>query len=107
MFYDKQSNNQVLRMQTIYTGVPVKDEAAELRSVLDRAAFIQPLIAFRRFTGIEFALVHAQPPTFFIIQKRERLSPEEGLFSGQFTSRNLVISCSASSKAFGGLLHHE
>ena len=33
MFYDKQSNNQVLRMQTIYTGVPVKDEAAELRSV--------------------------------------------------------------------------
>ena len=40
MFYDKQSNNQVLRMQTIYTGVPVKDEAAELRSVLDRPAFI-------------------------------------------------------------------
>ncbi|KAF8807261.1 MED6-domain-containing protein [Phlegmacium glaucopus] len=61
MFYDKQSNNQVLRMQTIYTGVPVKDEAAELR----------------RFTGIEFALVHAQPPSFFIIQKRERLSPDE------------------------------
>jgi len=61
MFYDKQSNNQVLRMQTIYTGVPVKDEAAELR----------------RFTGIEFALVHAQPPSFFIIQKRERLSHEE------------------------------
>jgi mediator of RNA polymerase II transcription subunit 6 len=43
MFYDKQSNNQVLRMQTIYTGVPVKDEAAELRSALDRSAFIQPL----------------------------------------------------------------
>jgi mediator of RNA polymerase II transcription subunit 6 len=40
MFYDKQSNNQVLRMQTIYTGVPVKDEAAELRSALDRSAFI-------------------------------------------------------------------
>lgn len=33
MFYDKQSNNQVLRMQTIHTGVPVNDEAAELRSV--------------------------------------------------------------------------
>ena len=40
MFYDKQSNNQVLRMQTIYTGVPVKDEAAELGSVIDRSAFI-------------------------------------------------------------------
>ncbi|KAF9535491.1 MED6-domain-containing protein [Crepidotus variabilis] len=61
MFYDKQSNNQVLRMQTMHTGVPVKDEAAELR----------------RFTGIEFAVVHAQPPTFFVIQKRERLSPDE------------------------------
>lgn len=31
MFYDKQSNNQVLRMQTMHTGVPIKDEAAELR----------------------------------------------------------------------------
>lgn len=31
MFYDKQSNNQVLRMQTMHTGVAVKDEAAELR----------------------------------------------------------------------------
>jgi hypothetical protein len=35
-------------------------------------------MATRRFTGIEFALVHAQPPVFFIIHKRERLSPEEG-----------------------------
>ncbi|KDR84834.1 hypothetical protein GALMADRAFT_217909 [Galerina marginata CBS 339.88] len=61
MFYDKQSNNQVLRMQTMHTGVPVKDEAAELR----------------RFTGVEFAVVHAQPPSFFVIQKRERLSPDE------------------------------
>ena len=31
----------------------------------------------RRFTGIEFAVVHARPPVFFIIQKRERLSPDE------------------------------
>jgi len=61
MFYDKQSNNQVLRMQTIHTGVPVNEEAAELR----------------RFTGVEFAVVHAQPPSFFVIQKRERLSPDE------------------------------
>ncbi|PPQ62782.1 hypothetical protein CVT24_000476 [Panaeolus cyanescens] len=61
MFYDKQSTNQVLRMQTMYIGVPIQDEAAELR----------------RFTGVEFAVVHAQPPTFFIIQKRERLSPDE------------------------------
>lgn len=37
----------------------------------------------RRFTGIEFAVVHAQPqhPSIFIIHKRERLSPDEGLRS--------------------------
>lgn len=60
MFYDKQSNNQVLRMQTMHTGVPI-NESEELK----------------RFTGIEFALVHAQPPSLFIIHKRERTSPEE------------------------------
>jgi mediator of RNA polymerase II transcription subunit 6 len=31
MFYDKQSNNQVLRMQTIHTGMPIVNEAEELR----------------------------------------------------------------------------
>ncbi|EEB92403.1 hypothetical protein MPER_09092 [Moniliophthora perniciosa FA553] len=61
MFYDKQSNNQVLRMQTMHTGMPVVNEAEELK----------------RFTGVEFALVHSQPPSLFIIHKRERLSPEE------------------------------
>jgi mediator of RNA polymerase II transcription subunit 6 len=33
----------------------------------------------RRFTGVEFALVNAAPPSMFIIHKRERLSPEEGM----------------------------
>ncbi|RPD63238.1 MED6-domain-containing protein [Lentinus tigrinus ALCF2SS1-6] len=61
MFYDKQSNNQVLRMQTMHTGQPLVNEAEELK----------------RFTGIEFALVHAEPPSLFIIHKRERFSPEE------------------------------
>jgi len=60
MFYDKQSNNQVLRMQTMHTGLPLENEAEELR----------------RFTGIEFALVHAEPP-LFIIHKRERFSKDE------------------------------
>ncbi|KZS93080.1 MED6-domain-containing protein [Sistotremastrum niveocremeum HHB9708] len=61
MFYDKQSNNQVLRMQTMHTGTSIANEAEELK----------------RFTGLEFALVHAEPPSFFIIHKRERVSPEE------------------------------
>lgn len=72
MFYDKQSNNQVLRMQTMHTGVPLENEAEELR----------------RFTGIEFAVVHAQPPSLFIIHKRERLSPDEGVsFHGSSAAR--------------------
>ncbi|KAH7915117.1 MED6-domain-containing protein [Hygrophoropsis aurantiaca] len=61
MFYDKQSNNQVLRMQTMHTGMPIVNEAEELK----------------RFTGVEFALAHAKTPSLFIIHKRERLSPEE------------------------------
>ncbi len=44
----------------------------------------------RRFTGVEFAVVHAQPPTFFIIQKRERLSPEEGALLGLLLSSQLT-----------------
>jgi len=31
MFYDKQSNNQVLRMQTMHTGVPIPNESEELK----------------------------------------------------------------------------
>jgi len=61
MFYDKQSNNQVLRMQTMHTGASIANEAEELR----------------RFTGVEFAVVQAQPPSLFIIHKRDRLSPDE------------------------------
>lgn len=33
MFYDKQSNNQVLRMQTMHTGQPLANEAEELECV--------------------------------------------------------------------------
>jgi len=34
MFYDKQSNNQVLRMQTMHTGMPIVNEAEELKWVV-------------------------------------------------------------------------
>jgi len=57
------STNQILRMQTQHTGIElsITDEAEELR----------------KFTGIEFAIVHAMPPSLFVIHKRERLSPDE------------------------------
>ncbi|KAF8527911.1 MED6-domain-containing protein [Hysterangium stoloniferum] len=61
MFYDKQSNNQVLRMQTMHTGMPLENEAEELK----------------RFTGVEFGLVYEEAPTLFVIHKRDRLSPDE------------------------------
>ncbi|KAI6159599.1 MED6-domain-containing protein [Pisolithus thermaeus] len=60
MFYDKQSNNQTLRMQN--TGVPILNESDALKQFA---------------TGIEFALVHAHPPSLFIIHKREKLSAHE------------------------------
>ena len=31
MFYDKQSNNQVLRMQTMHIGMPISNEVEELK----------------------------------------------------------------------------
>ncbi|KAI0322313.1 MED6 mediator sub complex component-domain-containing protein [Amylostereum chailletii] len=61
MFYDKQSNNQVLRMQTMLIQLSPAQEAEELK----------------RFTGVEFALVHARPPSLFVIHKRQRLSSTE------------------------------
>ena len=39
-------------------------------------AIVEP--RHRPFTGVEFAVTHSEPPTVFIIQKRERLSPDEG-----------------------------
>lgn len=95
MFYDKQSNNQVLRMQTMHTGQPIINEAEELKwehhSILCfglrySLTLVMPAIFTRRFTGIEFALVHAQPPSLFIIHKRERLSPEEGMIPCRWVS---------------------
>jgi hypothetical protein len=84
MFYDKQSNNQVLRMQTVHTGMPIENEAEELRYVhYSASGCTHQAMNGRRFTGVEFAVVHSQPPTFFIIQKRNRISPDEGI-AGSF-----------------------
>ncbi|GAA96692.1 hypothetical protein E5Q_03363 [Mixia osmundae IAM 14324] len=60
-FWDNRSNNQTLRMQTMYSGVPLVNEAEQLK----------------QFIGIEFAIVHAQPPGLFVIHKRKRTSQHE------------------------------
>lgn len=83
-FFDRQSSNQVLKMQTMHTGVPVENEEEELKYASDISFFCLMLTAdldnylIRRFTGVEFSLVHARPPNFFIIHKRERFGPDSG-----------------------------
>ena len=59
----------------------------------------------RRFTGVEFAVTHSEPPTFFIIQKRERLSPDEGELGNLPLQQPLYIS--ACSSPYGRLFHNE
>ena len=47
MFYDKQSTNQVLRMQTMHTGQPLANEAEELRCVESNTRSTRLLIGYR------------------------------------------------------------
>ncbi|KAL0950800.1 hypothetical protein HGRIS_007565 [Hohenbuehelia grisea] len=67
-FWDTQCNNAILDMQTMYVGAqaqglrgwnPEQDEQ------------------LKRFTGLEFSLVYRNPPLFWVIHKRERISPDE------------------------------
>ncbi|KAK4509904.1 uncharacterized protein ATC70_007208 [Mucor velutinosus] len=59
-FWDRHCNNQVLSMQTQYNDLRQPYEAT--------------VEALRKMTGIEFAVVHDQPPVW-IIQKRYRRGP--------------------------------
>ncbi|QRW00226.1 mediator of RNA polymerase II transcription subunit [Ceratobasidium sp. AG-Ba] len=60
LFWDPQCNNNILRMQSQHIeNAPVN------------------LDELKTMKGIEYAVVHAEPPTLFIIHKRERLSPTE------------------------------
>ncbi|KAG0176333.1 Mediator of RNA polymerase II transcription subunit 6 [Apophysomyces sp. BC1034] len=56
-FWDRQCNNQILSMQTQYNDLRQPYEAT--------------VEALRKMTGIEFAVVHDQPPVW-VIQKRYR-----------------------------------
>ncbi|KAI9032655.1 MED6 mediator sub complex component-domain-containing protein [Phycomyces nitens] len=59
-FWDRQCNNQVLSMQTQYNDLRQPYEAT--------------VEALRKMTGIEFAVIHEQPPVW-VIQKRFRRGP--------------------------------
>lgn len=67
-FYDRQSNNEVVRMQTQFAdarAVPLDVLATTLSSM----------------TGLEYVVSHHQPDAFFVIKSRLRKSPEEGIFT--------------------------
>lgn len=64
-FFDRQSTNQMLRMQAVEL-VPVgrwtsAEEADKLRA----------------FVGIEYIVAHSSPPNLFVIHRRYRSSPQE------------------------------
>ncbi|CAO3618021.1 unnamed protein product [Cunninghamella blakesleeana] len=59
-FWDRQSNNQILSMQTQYNDLQHSYEAT--------------VEALRKMTGIEFAVIHDHPPVW-VIQKRYRRGP--------------------------------
>jgi len=52
MFYDKQSNNQVLRMQTIHTGQPLANEAEELKCVVSNEGLKPPFTGYRGISTV-------------------------------------------------------
>ncbi|CAO3683234.1 unnamed protein product [Umbelopsis vinacea] len=60
-FWDRQSNNQVLSMQTQFNDLRQADSTEE---------------ALRKMTGVEFAVVHEQPPVY-VIQKQYRRGPSQ------------------------------
>lgn len=104
-FFDRRSNNEQIRMQNIANGVQnltggmgAKQEEHELR----------------RFTGLEFVLVHARAPLCFVVQKRWRTSPTEsecarsktGLMVPRWEETLTVCSILYSNTA-SGILHHQ
>ncbi|CDU24131.1 related to MED6-subunit of the RNA polymerase II mediator complex [Sporisorium scitamineum] len=64
-FFDRRSNNEQIRMQNIANG---------LAGIMSARQEEQEL---KRFTGLEFVLVHARAPLCFVVQKRWRSSPTE------------------------------
>ncbi|KAI5191234.1 mediator of RNA polymerase II transcription subunit 6 [Nematocida minor] len=65
-FYDKNCNNEVLKMQTMHSTLSGID------------GFL------KKMCGIQYSLHYAEEPSLFIIKKYERLSPEKVLMLDYF-----------------------
>ncbi|KDN45455.1 hypothetical protein K437DRAFT_262930 [Tilletiaria anomala UBC 951] len=66
-FYDKTCTNQMLRMQNI----------ASFNTLVGRWTAKEEEEQLRKFTGTEYVVAIAMPPSLFIIQRRERTSDVE------------------------------
>lgn len=67
-FYDRTSNNQVLRMQFQFQQIP---------SNIHPQRYLQSKLT--EMVGIEFVLAHVREPDFWIIRKQRRLDPNSTL----------------------------
>lgn len=92
-FYDRRSTNQVLRMQSMFSGQPPLDATAEKE-------------ALKKLVGIEYSLVVSKPEDdreggLFVIEKRDRKNPEE---SYPITSYYILKTCIYQSPSFHAAL---
>lgn len=65
-FYDRTSNNQVLRMQLQFQPIPPNVHPQK---------YFQSRLT--EMTGIEFVVAHTREPDFWVIRKQNRSSPEQ------------------------------
>ncbi|PWN52059.1 hypothetical protein IE53DRAFT_21597 [Violaceomyces palustris] len=69
-FFDRRSNNEQIRMQNI---------ANSQQPGLNQSSAQFEEEELKRFTGLEFALVHHKPPGCFVIHKRWRYGPDHAV----------------------------
>ncbi|KAJ1031186.1 hypothetical protein NDA18_002404 [Ustilago nuda] len=67
-FFDRRSNNEQIRMQNIANGI---------QNLTGGMGARQEEEELKRFTGLEFVLVHSRAPLCFVLQKRWRTSATE------------------------------
>ena len=76
-FYDRRSNNEHVRMQSavLVNQALMSAHQSGIDAMQNVANMLETEL--KRFTGLEFALVHARPPVCFVIHKRWRHSPDK------------------------------
>ena len=113
MFYDKQSNNQVLRMQTVHTGQSLANEAEELKCVVSDEGLNLPFTGCRGISTIGGSPASSSPcrtqshPRSSSF-RRGRGSPLTSVSHGIFQVRlKQFLNAPIYSSPHGHIFHHE